>query len=42
MERNRRIRAKHKFTNETVLLYYPTIQEAQRRNPGLIDFEYLS
>ena len=36
-----KIRATHKFTGRSVMLYYPTIEEAQKRNPAMEGFEYV-
>jgi len=35
------IRAKHPYTQKTLILEYSSIKEAQRRNPVLVDWEYI-
>jgi len=41
MDPVRRIRATHFYTGEVMTLYYSDIAEAELRNPGLRDFEYV-
>jgi hypothetical protein len=36
-----KIRATHKFTGRSVMLYYPNLADAQERNPAMEGFEYV-
>lgn len=37
----KKIRAKHPKTQETFILHFESIEQAKKRNPYLIDFEYV-
>jgi hypothetical protein len=36
-----KIRAMHKFTGRSVMLYYPSLADAQKCNPAMEGFEYV-